>query len=361
MKKAIYSFAGLNSEAEWSTMNGELGIEVFVVDNHSSDGSMEYLEPLFPFVQFIHSKENTGFAKANNHAFRLTQGEYILFLNPDTILPEDFFLKCIPLMEANPRIGAMGVQMIDGKGRFLKESKRGLPTSWASFCKLSGLTALFPHSKLFAKYYLGHLSINTNHEIEALSGACMLVAKQVLDKTGGFDERFFMYAEDIDLSFRIRQSGYKNFYLADTTVIHFKGESTTKDLRSVKLFYTAMIQFVEKHYTGTKDRLYSKFLKQAIRLRALIAFGNLHLPKRTKKHSAQRPKIFFTGDDCSIREIKISYADTATFVQYHSEADEIILCEGKDFPFSKIIGAMKGSTGRNYKIHALKSSGVVGG
>ena len=144
-----------------------------------------------------------------------------MFLNPDTILPEDFLQKCLPFMDANPAVGATGVQMIDRTGRFLMESKRGFPTSWASFCKLSGLTSLFPKSKVFAQYYLGHIDANTNHEVEALSGACMLVRKEAIDKSGGFDERFFMYAEDIDLSFRIRKLGYRNFYLADPIIIHF--------------------------------------------------------------------------------------------------------------------------------------------
>ena len=178
-----------------------------------------------------------------------------MFLNPDTILPEDFFVKSISVMEQHPGIGAAGVQMINGRGFFLQESKSGFPGVWASFCKLSGLTALFPKSKIFASYYLGHLNTNVNQQVEVLSGACMLVKKEVLDKTNGFDERFFMYAEDIDLSFRIVKSGYSNYYIADTTIIHFKGESTIKDLRYVKLFYKAMIQFVEKHYTGSPEAL----------------------------------------------------------------------------------------------------------
>lgn len=346
---------------EWSMVNGVSGgAEVFVVDNHSSDGSIEYLAPLFPFVQFISNKQNTGFSKANNQALRMVKGGYVLFLNPDTILPEDFFLKCIPFMDKDPAIGVIGVQMIDGTGRFLKESKRGFPTLWASFSRLSGLTALFPHSKLFAKYYLGHLNKNAIHKVDVLSGACMLVKKEALDKTGGFDERFFMYAEDIDLSFRIHQAGYKNFYLADTTVIHFKGQSTTKDLRYMKLFYRAMIQFVEKHYSTNKGRIYIVFLKIAIALRGFFAFSSLQLTKKPTKSGHSRPNFFFKGDNFSIHEVKALNRDPVTMVQTFNDAHEIVLCEGNDLSFGELIETMKRSPGRNYNIHALGSSSVVG-
>jgi GT2 family glycosyltransferase len=329
-----------------------------VVDNHSSDGTIEFLSPLFPSVQFISNKENTGFSKANNQALHLVGGEYILFLNPDTIVPEDFFVKCISFLDTKPAIGAIGVQMIDGHGRFLKESKRGFPTLWVSFTRLFGLSALFPHSKRFAKYYLGHLDNNATQEVEALSGACLMVRKEVLDKTGGFDERFFMYAEDIDLSFRIHQFGYKNFYLADTTIIHFKGQSTTKDLRYVKLFYKAMIQFVEKHYSGKQGRLYIQFLKMAIKLRGLFAFSTLAL-KETRSQFDER-RLFLTGDDASIREVKALNLQATTVELAPDAAKDVIFCEGKEMPFTKLIETMKRSPGRNYNIHALGSSGVAG-
>ena len=260
-------------------------------------------------------------------------------------------------MDTNPDVGATGVQMIDRTGRFLKESKRGFPTSSASFYKLSGLTSLFPKSRVFAKYYLGHIDENTNHEIEALSGACMVVRKEVIDKTGGFDERFFMYAEDIDLSFRIRQSGYKNFYLADTTIIHFKGESTTKDRRYVRFFYRAMAQFVEKHYTGFGGRMYANFLKLAIWSRALLSFGKMQLKKKMERPQADGTTVFLMGDRSSMDEIKTSIP--AQLSKDAGETNDIILCEGKDFSFKKIITEMKRSPNKNYRIHAAKTPGAV--
>jgi GT2 family glycosyltransferase len=239
-------------------------VEVFVVDNHSSDGTVEYLREKYPFVEFISNVENVGFAKANNQGLKKASGKYVLFLNPDTIIPEDLFTQCCSFMESHNDAGALGVRMIDGSGKFLKESKRGFPSPWVAFCKMSGLTKIFPRSKMFAKYYLGHLPEKEIHEVDALAGACMLVRKEAVDKTGGFDEQFFMYAEDIDLSFRIQKAGYKNYYFPKISIVHFKGESTRKDRKYVRLFYKAMIQFSRKHFG--KNIL----LEAAINLRAAI-------------------------------------------------------------------------------------------
>ncbi|HEX4374585.1 MAG TPA: glycosyltransferase family 2 protein, partial [Puia sp.] len=186
--------------------------EIFVVDNNSTDDSIDYLQSKFPGVKFILNKGNEGFGKANNRALSLAKGKYILFLNPDTIVAEDSLEKCISFLESNKNAGALGVKMIDGSGNYLKESKRGFPSGWSAFCKLSGLTALFPHSKIFSKYYLGNLSERENQIIDVVSGAYFFVRKETLDKTGGFDEQFFMYAEDIDLSYRVQQSGFLNYY-----------------------------------------------------------------------------------------------------------------------------------------------------
>lgn len=363
VKKALGYSDKLSMTPQMLKITGEWNAEIFVVDNNSSDGTVQYLQSSFPFVQFISNKENTGFARANNQALKMSSGQIILFLNPDTIIPENFFSKCIPYIEMNTGIGALGVQMIDGRGKFLKESKRGFPTVWASFCKLSGLTAMLPHSKIFAKYYLGHLDRNSSHEVEVLPGACMLIRKEVLDKAGGFDERFFMYAEDIDLSYRIRQAGYINYYLAEVSIIHFKGESTIRDTRYVKLFYKAMVQFVQKHYRDTKGRMYAGFLKMAIWFRSLFAFGSLPVTNKTRQRTVAKRKIFFAGDSAGIKEIKDSATDYsyATIVQNPREATEIVLCEGEDFSFSDLIETMKLSSGKNYRIHARHSSGTVTG
>jgi GT2 family glycosyltransferase len=226
----------------------KINAEVFVVDNASKDDTVAELSPRFPQFQFIENAHNTGFAKANNQALLLAKGEFILFLNPDTVVPADCFDKCIAFMNGHAEAGALGVKMINGENEFLKESKRGLPTPMTSFWKLSGIIKLFPRSRIFARYYLGHLSENETHEVEVLSGAFFWARKKVLDITGGFDERFFMYAEDIDLSWRILKAGYKNFYFSGTSIIHYKGQSTNKDFRYVKQFYLAMSQFAKKHY-----------------------------------------------------------------------------------------------------------------
>ncbi|MGB8192180.1 MAG: glycosyltransferase family 2 protein, partial [Chitinophagaceae bacterium] len=280
----------------------EPGAEVFVIDNNSSDGSIKYLRPRFPFVQFISNQVNTGFAKANNQALEQVKGNHVLFLNPDTILPEDIFTATIQFLEQHPQAGALGIRMIDGSGKFLKESKRGLPTAWASFCKMSGLTSLFPSSKLLAKYYMGHLPENKTQEVQALAGAFMMVRKEVLDKTGGFDERFFMYAEDIDLSYRILQNGYRNYYFADASIIHFKGESTSKDARYVKLFYKAMQQFVQKHYRTGSGMIFRGMLGAAITMRSAVAQMQNKKSKREETEIIEEVKL--VGDDTAIAQLQ---------------------------------------------------------
>jgi Predicted glycosyltransferases len=246
--------------------------EVFVVDNHSSDGSREYFSNKFSRVKFIWNDRNSGFAKANNLAEKLASGKYILFLNPDTIVAEDCFEKCISFFESHPEAGALGIKMLDGSGRFLKESKRSFPSPLTSLYKLSGVARLFPDSKVFAKYHLGHLDPNQNHEVDVLAGAFFMLPKKVIKSTGNFDETYFMYGEDIDLSYRIRKAGYKNYYYAGVSVIHFKGESTKKgSLNYIKMFYKAMSIFAHKHYGGTKAGFYNFMIQAGILLRAFIS------------------------------------------------------------------------------------------
>ena len=228
-----------------------------------------------PTVQFKENKENTGFAKACNQGLAMAKGRYILFLNPDTIVPEDCFVQCIQFMQSNPRAGGLGIRMIDGSGKFLKESKRSFPSPLTSLYKLFGLSRLFPHSSIFSRYHLGHLPEHSNNEVDVLAGAFMMIPKEVLDKTGGFDENFFMYGEDVDLSFRIQQAGFTNYYFAGSSIIHFKGESTRKgSMNYVKMFYTAMSQFVRKHYGGSRASLFTSLIHTGIWFRAgLTAFG----------------------------------------------------------------------------------------
>lgn len=258
--------------------------EIFVVDNNSVDSSCEMVREKFPEVQLIENKQNVGFSKANNQAIRFAKGEYVLLLNPDTVVQEDTFEKIVSFMDAHPDAGGLGVKMIDGKGNFLPESKRGLPTPLVAFFKIFGLAALFPKSRLFGKYHLGYLDKDKMHEVDVLSGAFMLLRRKALDKAGLLDEDFFMYGEDIDLSYRIQKAGYKNFYFPDTRIIHYKGESTKKSsVNYVFVFYNAMIIFARKHFSRSNARLFSFLIKVAIYLRAGVAivsrlFNKLALP-----------------------------------------------------------------------------------
>ena len=203
-------------------------VEVWVVDNNSVDGSVAMIKEKFPNVKLVALKDNLGFSKGNNLAIKQSKGKYTLLLNPDTLVEEDTFKKILKFMDSNPIAGGLGVKMVDGKGNFLPESKRSLPTPSVAFYKIFGLSSLFPKSKRFGKYHCGHLDKNNNHEIEILSGAFMLMRKEALDKVGLLDEDFFMYGEDIDLSYRLIKGGYKNYYFSDTRIIHYKGESTKK-------------------------------------------------------------------------------------------------------------------------------------
>lgn len=228
----------------------EIKAEIIVVDNNSTDGSKEYLMPKFPSVKFIWNKINVGFGKANNNAVSFAQGDYILFLNPDTILPEDCFEKCLFFFKQNKDCGALGVRMIDGSGAFLRESKRCLPTPSAGLFKMINLTSAFPDSSVFAKYYACHLPEKENNKVEVLAGAFMMLSKTAIKIIGGFDESFFMYGEDIDLSYRIIKGNLQNYYLGEVTILHFKGESTQKkDEVYIKHFYGAMKLFIDKHYS----------------------------------------------------------------------------------------------------------------
>ena len=245
--------------------------EIIVVDNNSADNSIEYLKPKFPCVQFFINNQNLGFAKACNQGLRIAKGKYILFLNPDTIVPEDCFQKCISFLKSHPDTGALGIKMLDGSGKFLKESRRSFPLPMTSLYKLFGLSKLFPRSKTFSKYHLGYLKENENHEVDVLAGAFIIIKKEVLDNVGGFDETFFMYGEDVDLSYRIQKKGYRNFYFAESSIIHFKGESTRKgSLNYVRMFYNAMSIFVRKHYGGSKAGIYSFLIHVAIWIRAAM-------------------------------------------------------------------------------------------
>jgi len=250
----------------------EITGEVIVVDNNSVDGSAQMTGEKFPGVKLICNTENTGFARACNQGIAIASGKYVLLLNPDTLIEETTLSKTIHFIEDHPDAGAVGVKMIDGKGEFLPESKRALPTPVVAFYKIFGLSRLLPRSKIFNRYYLGNLDENRTHPVEILTGAFMMIRAEVLRKTGGLDEDFFMYGEDIDLCYRILKAGYKNYYFPETTIVHYKGESTKKgSLNYVILFYKAMLIFSKKHFSRQHAGYISLLIRPAIYLRAVLS------------------------------------------------------------------------------------------
>lgn len=251
--------------------------DLWVVDNASPDDSVSWVRTNFPHVNLIASQENLGFSAGNNLAIRKSQGEWVLLLNPDTIVPEDAFVRVLEYVEGKtdrPQLGGLGVPMVDGTGRWLPESKRGLPTPWASFSRLSGLWRLRPASPKLNRYYMGHIKPDETAPIEVLSGAFMWMRRTALDQVGLLDEAFFMYGEDIDLSWRLIQGGWENHYFAGTQIIHFKGESTkTASLAYVRVFHDAMRIFARKHFGGGQAVWMNILVSLGIRLRALVAGG----------------------------------------------------------------------------------------
>ena len=246
--------------------------EVFVVDNHSVDDSVALVREHFPWVRLIASDKNLGFSKGNNLALRQAQGRYVLLLNPDTVVEEDTFQQLIAFMEATPDAGAVGCRLINGAGEYLPESKRAFPSPWVAFYKVFGLSRLFPQSQTFGRYHLTYLDPNEIHRVEVLAGCFMFLRKEALDRAGLLDEDFFMYGEDIDLSYRITQAGYANYYYPHTQIIHYKGESTRKgSLNYVLVFYDAMRIFARKHFSHRHASLFLTLIYVAIYFRASLA------------------------------------------------------------------------------------------
>lgn len=246
--------------------------EVIVVDNSSRDSGRDEICSTFKDITWIDNSENVGFGRANNQGFSRAKGVYTLILNPDTVLQEDTLEKCISYLLAHPEVGGLGIKGLDGSGQFLPESKRALPTPLVALWKITGLSAIFPKSSVFARYHLGHLSPEKNHEVDILVGCFMMVPTQLLLSVGGFDPQYFMYGEDIDLSYELQKTGHKNIYFSDSQIIHYKGESTKRgSLNYVRMFYKAMVLFAKKQFTGSSAAAYSLLIYSGIYLRATLA------------------------------------------------------------------------------------------
>jgi GT2 family glycosyltransferase len=277
--------------------------EVFVVDNHSSDDSIEYLRPKFPGVTFIGNKDNPGFAVANNQAIRLCRGEYVLLLNPDTIIGEESIRTLCFFLDEHTDAGGIGVKMMDGHGVFLPESKRNFPSPWVSFCKIFGLSRLFPRSKVFARYSLPYLNPNKQHKVNVLAGAFMMIRHEALDKAGLLDEAFFMYGEDIDLSYRLVLGGYANYYIPER-ILHYKGESTKRDdISFVTNFYGAMRIFYKKYYPRS-GWLMSFLIKLAISLKVLGAILTRSVKTKKKAKKIKNRRVLVLCREANFEPVK---------------------------------------------------------
>lgn len=248
--------------------------EIIVVDNHSHDGSPDYLRERFPHIILIENMHNVGFARANNIGIKISTGEYVLLINPDTFVAETTISETLEFMDTHPNAGALGVKMLNSDGSSAMESRRGIPTPMTSFYKMSGLCTRFPRSHRFGRYYMSYLPWDSPQKIEIISGAFCLMRRSALDRVGLLDEDFFMYGEDIDLSYRILKSGFDNWYYP-AVILHYKGESTQKSsFRYVHVFYQAMLIFFKKHY-GQHNLLLTLPIQTAIYFKALMALAGL--------------------------------------------------------------------------------------
>jgi GT2 family glycosyltransferase len=348
--------------------------EVIVIDNHSSDSTIEYLQPKFPEIIFHFNEHNTGFSRANNQGWQMAKGDIVLFLNPDTILGENCIKRSLEVLNELKDAGAVGLRMVDGSGVYLKESKRGVPTAEASFYKLSGLIRLFPRSPKIARYYMGHLNDRQNAEVPILAGAYMMVKRAVLELTGGFDEQFFMYGEDVDLSYRIQQAGYKNIYIGDASIIHFKGESTSKDVQYYRFFYKAMEQFSNKHFQKNAWWI-GGAVTIVLFFRVLLHYINEFFPRGRKKFKKDVPlKLVIIGDTSQTqhamevftkqagvkRNIRLATTDISiNEVAAYETFDEIAFVAGKHRYQDIIEQVDKGANKGLYWFTAFGSNSIV--
>ncbi len=252
---------------------GNINVETIIVDNASEDETVESISERFPNITIVANKKNIGFGKANNQAMKIAKGKYFLLINPDTIVREDTLVKMIRFLEKTPDAGMAGCKVLNPDGTLQLPCRRSFPGPWVSFTKISGLSQLFPKSKVFAKYNLTYLDENKTYPVDAISGSFMFFRREVYEKTSGFDEEFFMYGEDLDFCFRVKEAGYKIYYYPETEIIHYKGESTKRSsIDETKIFYQAMGLFVEKHFSSSW--LVKILLKIAILFRESLAFAN---------------------------------------------------------------------------------------
>jgi GT2 family glycosyltransferase len=366
-----------------------LDMEVFVVDNASFDDSKIVLPQKFPQVQFRWNQTNIGFSKANNSVLREAKGTHILFLNPDTIIPENALITCLDFFKKHPDAGALGVPMIDGHGSYLRESKRGFPSTSNAFWKMTGLSNLFPNSSFFSGYYAGHIPENKTASVEVLSGAFFMITEKMMNRIGGFDSDYFMYGEDIDLSYRVKKTGFKNYYFSEVTILHFKGESTKRDSPAFKKhFFDAMSIFIDKHIEGPAIK--RKFLHWGVQFFKKIAFFSASKIAKTESsilvgnkeinmlivanqtHFNEMIQLLKTGPNpiCISGRISNMITDTDPCSGHLDHLDEVVksthanailFCESPELSYYKIIDVMKSNPKiASFFIHSEFSTSIIG-
>ena len=340
----------------------EIDAEIIVVDNNSSDDSCKMILENFSEVILIKNPKNVGFSKANNQGVSKAKGQYVLILNPDTVVAKDTFKKVLKFAKSRQNFGALGVKLVDGKGCFLPESKRGIPTPMVSFYKLIGFT-----SKRTGKYYANHLKEDETGIIDVLVGAFMFMRRKVYNEVKGFDERYFMYGEDIDLSYKILNKGYQNFYFADTQIIHYKGESTINDVKQLHHFHKAMEIFYDEHFK--LNRVYDLIMKLGIKVWYLVKFFNL---KRAKNKSISSDKTLYFGSDKEMfsklkllnSRVKKYEPLTKKSLKYYIELNSIkeVIFDNNDISYQDIISQISKlkSMDLTFKIHPKNSNYILG-
>lgn len=348
-------------------LTGLIG-EIIVIDNNSGDDSIPHLRKCFPEIIIIENNNNAGFGRANNQGFAIAKGEFTLILNPDTIITARTIHDCIQFYRSTPLCGAIGVMMHDGNGRFLPESKRSFPTPWVSFCKMFGLSALMPKSPLFARYHLRFLPNDKTHSVDILSGAMMFIKTDLLQSLGGFDEDFFMYGEDIDLSYRIVRAGRKNYYLP-TPIIHYKGESTKKNtMRYVEIFYEAMLIFFRKHYPHY-SKVFACAVRLAIRFRALIAIcrrliGRITPPRKSSPESYDNLFIISSRPQEIIPQVTVAYRNLVTLtdpdaIKFSNAQSAMTIVDNRDCSYLQTVRLCCRGVGKDHDFATYLSQSKI--
>ncbi len=327
-----------------------LDAEIIVIDNNSPDDSCEMMKQRFPNVKLIENKENSGYPKGNNIGVAIAKGEYICILNPDTVVAEDTFTKVLAFAQKQKDIGIVGVKLIDGTGNFLPESKRGIPTPFVAFTKITGLYKIFP--KAFGNYYANHLSENETGKVDILVGAFMLMKRNLYDEIGGFDEDCFMYADDIDLSYMVLQKGKSNYYFHETSVIHYKGESTFRDGTYMKRSREAMNFFYKKHFKASF--LFSVFMELGI---VFFSFVKMFQGKPKSKTSPDNI-VLVSSDEILKDKLEKRLGKSVHFQQdifqlFSKNGKTEIIFDQNQYDFKSIINALESNKNRGFTFKIL--------